>query len=572
MFCNKCGKPIEEGQTICPECAALEAQDTFELNQPVGKKTKKRNWKLPVILSSVVLLLAAAAVLVWGFFISGTFLPAQNYMMKVEKKAVSESLSSVGKVYGTFMSAKPSENELKMGAKADMHLLLGEEVIEMIESYAAERGEDADLSFLSDIAIDLETAMEGKFTLMNMGIGLNNKSVLTMSMLTNAQDMEMYFGLPELSDTFMKIKPEMPDNSGYPGAAVVPTVDYEEILEMVEQMQEVLPSEETFTALLEKYILLVLEQIEDAEKETETVKVGDAEQKLNVITVKLSEKDALKIAKAVLKEAKGDKDLKKILQDIGDYAEEVGSDAIDEDLYDSFKAGIESALESIDYAMEDASNKATLEIKTYVNNQMEIVGRSIKEKESGMKVSYITVWQGKKFGFEAKLADQIEIKGEGTKNKGVISGEYELVVNDEEMLTVEVSDYDEKKAEEGYPTFTLLIKPSEELLDSALGSASSVASLLLDDLAVELKFNTSETKADTSIKLLTGDKLLFGITASMENKEIAVEEPEKYITVNGEADLEQWAQNIDLDSLLQKLEDAGVPVDLVKNLFPAEAA
>ena len=572
MFCNKCGKPIEEGQTICPECAALEAQDTFELNQPVGKKTKKRNWKLPVILSSVVLLLAAAAVLVWGFFISGTFLPAQNYMMKVEKKAVSESLSSVGKVYGTFMSAKPSENELKMGAKADMHLLLGEEVIEMIESYAAERGEDADLSFLSDIAIDLETAMEGKFTLMNMGIGLNNKSVLTMSMLTNAQDMEMYFGLPELSDTFMKIKPEMPDNSGYPGAAVVPTVDYEEILEIVEQMQEVLPSEETFTALLEKYILLVLEQIEDAEKETETVKVGDAEQKLNVITVKLSEKDALKIAKAVLKEAKGDKDLKKILQDIGDYAEEVGSDAIDEDLYDSFKAGIESALESIDYAMEDASNKATLEIKTYVNNQMEIVGRSIKEKESGMKVSYITVWQGKKFGFEAKLADQIEIKGEGTKNKGVISGEYELVVNDEEMLTVEVSDYDEKKAEEGYPTGTLLIKPSEELLDSALGSASSVASLLLDDLAVELKFNTSETKADTSIKLLTGDKLLFGITASMENKEIAVEEPEKYITVNGEADLEQWAQNIDLDSLLQKLEDAGVPVDLVKNLFPAEAA
>jgi len=137
---------------------------------------------------------------------------------------------------------------------------------------------------------------------------------------------------------------------------------------------------------------------------------------------------------------------------------------------------------------------------------------------------------------------------------------------------VEVSDYDEKKAEEGYPTGTLLIKPSEELLDSALGSASSVASLLLDDLAVELKFNTSETKADTSIKLLTGDKLLFGITASMENKEIAVEEPEKYITVNGEADLEQWAQNIDLDSLLQKLEDAGVPVDLVKNLFPAEAA
>ena len=572
MFCNKCGKPIEEGQTICPECAALEAQDTFELNQPVGKKTKKRNWKLPVILSSVVLLLAAAAVLVWGFFISGTFLPAQNYMMKVEKKAVSESLSSVGKVYGTFMSAKPSENELKMGAKADVHLLLGEEVIEMIESYAAERGEDADLSFLSDIAIDLETAMEGKFTLMNMGIGLNNKSVLTMSMLTNAQDMEMYFGLPELSDTFMKIKPEMPDNSGYPGAAVVPTVDYEEILEMVEQMQEVLPSEETFTALLEKYILLVLEQIEDAEKETETVKVGDAEQKLNVITVKLSEKDALKIAKAVLKEAKGDKDLKKILQDIGDYAEEVGSDAIDEDLYDSFKAGIESALESIDYAMEDASNKATLEIKTYVNNQMEIVGRSIKEKESGTKVSYITVWQGKKFGFEAKLPQDIEIKGEGTKNKGVISGEYELVVNDEEMLTVEISDYDEKKAEEGYPTGTLLIKPSEELLDSALGSASSVASLLLDDLAVELKFNTSETKADTSIKLLTGDKLLFGITASMENKEIAVEEPEKYITVNGEADLEQWAQNIDLDSLLQKLEDAGVPADLVKNLFPAEAA
>lgn len=572
MFCNKCGKPIEEGQTICPECAALEAQDTFELNQPVGKKTKKRNWKLPVILTSVVLVLAAAAVLVWGFFISGTFLPAQNYMMKVEEKAVSESLSSVGKVYGTFMSAKPSENELKTGAKADVHLLLGEEVIEMIESYAAERGEDADLSFLSDIAIDLETAMEGKFTQMNMGIGLNNKSVLTMSMLTNMQDMEMYFGLPELSDTFMKIKPEMPDNSGYPGAAVVPTVDYEEILEMVEQMQEVLPSEETFTALLEKYILLVLEQIEDAEKETETVKVGDAEQKLNVITVKLSEKDALKIAKAVLKEAKGDKDLKKILQDIGDYAEEVGSDTIDEDLYDSFKAGIESTLESIDYAMEDASNKATLEIKTYVNNKMEIVGRSIKEKESGMKVSYVTVWQGKNFGFEAKLADQIEIKGEGTKNKGVISGEYELVVNDEEMLTVEISDYDEKKAEEGYPTGTLLIKPSEELLDSALGSASSVASLLLDDLAVELKFNTSETKADTSIKLLTGDKLLFGITASMENKEIAVEEPEKYITVNGEADLEQWAQNIDLDSLLQKLEDAGVPADLVKNLFPAEAA
>lgn len=553
---------------MCPECAAKMApkQDLFELNQPDKKPQKKRKRKLPWIISAVAVVLVLAFVAVWGFMISGAFLPADAYMQKVEEKAITSMTADLGKVYGTFMSAKPSQNKLQSGAEVETHLQLGDEVIDALEAYLFNSSDsDMDLSFLKDISVKGNMAMDGNKTQMIYDLGLNSETILTMSMLVNMKDMEIFMGVPSLSEQFIKI--DMGELTGNTPGAAVPSVDYEQMTEMIRKMQEMLPDEETFTALVEKYLMLAIEQIEGVDKETETVEVGDVEQKLTVITVKLSEKDVLKIAKAVLKEAKSDSELKSVIKDIGKFGQEQGIIPNGEDLYNQFKEAIDGALEALEQKLEDASTKKELVIETYVNNKMEIVGRTIKNKAmDDFEISYITVWKGKNFAFEAKLPKGIEISGEGTEKKNILNGEYELSVNGVDYLTVELKDYDKKKAEEGYPSFTLLLKPDEELLDSMnLGSNPALA-LLGDDLALEIKFSTTETKANMGFKVLAGKKMLFGITTSTKQTDGKVTEPDNYITVDSDQELESWLETLDLEELMNKLENAGVSRELLESI------
>ena len=573
MFCYECGKPVEGEQLMCPECAAKMApkQDLFELNQPDKKPQKKRKRKLPWILSAVAVVLILSFVAVWGFMISGAFLPADAYMQKVEKKAITSMTGDLGEIYGKFMSAEPSQNKVQNGAEVETHVQFGDEMIDMLEAYLFNSSDgEMDLSFLKDISIKGNMAMDGNKTQMVYDLGLNNKTVLTMSMLMNMKDMEIFMGIPSLSEQFIKI--DMEELTGNTGTAMpsTPAVDYEQMGEMIQKMQQMLPDEETFTALLEKYLLLAIEQIENIDKQTEKVSVGDVEQKLTVVTVKLSEKDVLKIAKAVLKEAKSDSELKRVIKNIGKNGEELGIIPNGEDLYNQFKAAVDSALEELEGNLEDASTKKVLVIETYVNNKMEIVGRTIKNKAmDDFELSYITVWKGKNFAFEAKLPSGIEISGEGTEKKNVLNAEYELSVNGKDYLSVELQDYDKKKAEEGYPSFTLRIEPAEDLLDSIpSGGGNDVAGALMnllgDDLALEIKFSTTKTKAEMGFKVLAGKKMLFGITSSVKQTEGTVTEPDNYITVDSDRDLEKWLESLDLEALMTKLENAGVPRELLE--------
>ena len=140
MFCYECGKPVEGEQLMCPECAAKMApkQDLFELNQPDKKPQKKRKRKLPWILSAVAVVLILSFVAVWGFMISGAFLPADAYMQKVEKKAITSMTGDLGEIYGKFMSAEPSQNKVQNGAEVETHVQFGDEMIDMLEIQLAD--------------------------------------------------------------------------------------------------------------------------------------------------------------------------------------------------------------------------------------------------------------------------------------------------------------------------------------------------------------------------------------------------------------------------------------------------
>lgn len=67
MFCKFCGKEIEDGIAVCPECGEY-----------LGEKAKKKNvWKLVLICAAAVVLLAALAwVVYWG--VTGGFTPKKN--------------------------------------------------------------------------------------------------------------------------------------------------------------------------------------------------------------------------------------------------------------------------------------------------------------------------------------------------------------------------------------------------------------------------------------------------------------------------------------------------------------
>lgn len=604
MFCMYCGKPTEGEQKVCAECAAARsrtgapqsapvtqkaepfAEEAFQLNTPAAKPAKpakaaKKPGKVGLIVAAVaavvVVAVLAVVLLAPGFF-ARTFGSPEDYMEHVEEKSVEQVADMVADVYGS-LTGKAEQKANAVGV--DVHLQLGDALLSGLMMGMTGEGVDMDLSWLSDIALEIDAVAEGDAGQSDIGIGLGSQRILTASVIFDMAEQAMWMGLPELSEDYLLVDiAALSEASGMDMSAVMAQQ------EDLQQLLEKLPSEEVINELLNKYMAIALSHIDDVKKDTKTMEVDDIEQELTEITAKIHEEDLLEMAIEMLETLKDDKQAQELFATAVEYYsmvspsyetvwnEATGSyeyvPAEDIDAQELLEDFIEEGLDTLEDMLDDAEKSNYIKIESYVNNADEVVGRTIGISGQDEEISYITVWDGDEFEFEALLAE-VEITGKGSREKGLIEAEYVLNAEGMEVLTLEVSDWDEKQAEAGYLSGTLRLVPSDMLLSELMYSMDySVASILSGgNLALEIDLNMTEEHSAAAVKLMADRTMLLGITLSTSTSEDG-----KVDTPSGEVDLivdgmpneealQRWILDMDFAAVLQNMRAAGVPSDLV---------
>lgn len=649
MFCMKCGKPTEDGQTICPECAAaaqpvqeqpvqipveeqpapaqepvyeapvqepvyeapmqepmyqapmqepvyqapmqepaVPAEELFNLNfsSEMPENTKKslppqKKKLLTGIIAGVVALAIVAVGLLgffawgWGEWIQNLFwklLPAEEYKEKVEEKAlVNEEANNetallkqgLVDVYGAFVNyAGPQDSS----AEVNLNLDLGEELVSLLELAVGNQLPEG-LEIPTNASLSLGSTAVGDSTQLDIGLGLNKVDLLKLRAIIDTAKKLGYMGIlsPEgMSEEFFSVDITEAMEQMEDGYALVT---------LLQDLAAELPSQEAFSEMLDRYILLALAQIEEVEKETEKVEVDGVKQTFTVLTYEISEETLQDIAIAILEEAEDDETLFQIVQAFCNFANEMGAlqvEAYSDDYWVSYEPAyydpdeifnkIPELIEQL--KEEEVSDEKLFTIDTYVDGKANICGRKIEIEDADAEIFYITAVSGNKAGFlaEAEIEGQkVKLEGSGKVKKDQLTATLVLEAAKQEMLVVELENFHIK---EHTGTIRIMLgDDAKELLEENMGEAAGIASILnVVDMSIELDIGADSIAVGLSID----DKQLITVSLSAatgDSPKISL--PTKSQLVENSADMKEWLSKVDMGKLADQLGKAGLPAQLV---------
>ena len=606
MFCSKCGKQLPDNCAFCGQCgtpvakapvqpiaqppveeipveevrpetvaevpvaeavpapaaeAPVEAPVFAQFEAPKPKKKSKK--KLIGWLSAAAAVVVAGAVAIGAFWepLQGAWVENfgsdQDYMSYVEQNSTQKLTDTLSSGYGSVVEAVEklasgsagSTGTVGSGAyEMNMKLTVGDKVITMAEDMLeAEAGEKIELDWLSSIDIAMNTNVKDSLQQIGMALNIGETELAKLDMILNMDKGELFLAIPTLSDKYLKGELEMDMSAAMPSAG-------SEMLDLLssEELLKALPTEDELNKLLDKYIGIIFDNLDDVEKSTKTVKISGVSQKLTVLKTTIDGDDVVNVATALMKAAKDDKQIEKIITNLAGFMED--NDLIEDadDAYDMFVESIEEALE----AMEDADlgDELELVLTDYVNDAHEVVGRRI-EVNGQQILYYAEVRDGGKVAFELET-EGLQIYGDGTEKNGVVNAEYTLLIAGDELCTLTLVDF---KSNAENVSGKIRIAPSSDFMEGfgkGLGVDSATASAIaLLDPQLELVLENTKSSSKIEINLLSGSDMLVGIAIS--GKEATAGKitlpDDKNVYEQDEA--EEWLQDLDVEKLIETLED-----------------
>jgi len=537
-------------------------QDTFVLNTPetAGKKKKKNK-----LLTGIIALVTAAAVVVGGiigwpyianFFKKTTSTP-QDYNKDTITSTVADADGALITTYSALRDLLTSGiDPTNAAAEAAVRLKIDEDLLKSILGpvLADAPIDPEDLACLSDISVKLDyNAKDGGFELTAIPV-LGDTELVTIEAGADLEDGLFWFRLPELSDEYVTGEFD-PSDLG---------LDMDEMqaaFATVGQVAEILPEEEVVVRLLEKYIPLALGEIDDVKEKDTKLEAGGIEQSVTAVTSGISQKTAIKMVKACLKEVQKDKDIKAILEDMSIYltggSTSGGSQILDQ---------IPDLIEQLDENLEDADDEAVFKLTTYVDSKGALKGLSLEMDGMEMATAY-SVSKGDDFACVVEVPEaDLYLTGEGADKGGIINAIYTLEFQGTELGTVELNNFDSKGMTKG----TIIITPSDELFELMGGNNAAVSVLASAGMSLEVSFETGKDEGSCAIALLAkGEDMLRLSVDSQLKKPTAVQAQTGGIDFNDDEAGMNWVMGWDYEAVLDNLRDGGVPGELVDMLQQA---
>lgn len=542
MFCEKCGRPTEEGQTLCTECATEQTPkqeaSAFTVNTNPEEPPKKKG-----LLGWIIGGVALVAAIVAAIFIFGG-----EPETPAEPKTLSENVvEAAGAAYGSLLES------LQAPAGATKHtvtITAGEELTGLLETLLASQDMQVELSWLKSITLQVTGGQAENAAGADLGIGLNGKNLLTLKAFLDLAEKELYATIPELNEAALKLTLNEEDlgidTSELGGLVNVPQ-------EMAASLVKDLPDQAAFEAALKSYITLILDTVKEGQKEQKSIAVGEASQQVTATTWQLSEQDVLNTVIAVLEKAKTDETVKQFITAFCNYANNYASSLTEEAGVsvealkpDTILAQIPELIEDLK-AVEAEDTKITIVL--YTDEQNTLRGMLFKDTEDKTVLDYRRVTAGDKTVMELVLPDEIVLKGETTADTTRV----ELVVETESMVTVYLETIDGTKTIRIVPGTALMEALSEDV--PVLGMASG------------LELRLSRKEGAMNVELWLNGKCFLGFSyAAAAGEAYTPVKPEKAASADNGLALMGWASKLNFDSLIQSLKDAGMPQNYLDSL------
>lgn len=615
MFCSYCGKELPEGAAFCSQCGkALAVQEvtveetpaaevlaeepavaaeettvvqetdvmqqdaTFPTETPAPAvetaeepAPKKRRFPLKWLIAALVAVVAVGALLLNMSTIVGTVIKIfgsdTDYYRYVELKAVKNGTDTVADYYGLIKDTFTDDEKKVQGS---FRPVLGDEAKELLKDLPA----DVNLDWLNDLEVSYTGNYKDNAVMLELAVAVADGDPLKAVGILNSTDGKLFASLPSVSDTYLEFDMNSavaPDSDVSEGGLLVvpPSMSANSVLDgfltdndLMDDLRDVLPSDKELDKLLDRYFAVALDMVEVSAADKAVLTIGGVEQKCTVSTIEITQKQCLDIVAAVLREAKSDKDIKSIIADVQEFIDEkVKDEKID--LYAEYTAALDDMLASLKSSEDNATNDVFAVMTTYISQQHEIIGRRIALADAEV-LYYATAQKGSAFATEMKIANVVKLSGKGTKKGDVVSGEYDVEVQGAVLAKLTVKDFDEGKAEDGYLNGTFRITPKKALFEMMDLDEEAALMLTTYDPSLEFVMKNSKNASEMAINLYKDESLFFGLVfESKTGKADTIVFPENTVDGSDEEALMNWLDQIEGDTVEEKLESIGVPEEIM---------
>jgi len=542
------------------------ANVTNEVKEAMGEAAEKVK-KMPKTALFIVAAIALVLIVILANFkkvtnsVNKLVSSPEKYYASVEKSQIKELAGSFADSYDNNVLENIDFNNYSIDYGIEVEL--SEEARELLEG--ALNVDDTEA--FKKMAADFFISLKGDVLSAEASATFGKDKLISANAVADMEKGEAYAQIPELSSKYIGVSlDEYAEDF---------TEQFSVMMEQNEALVAALPKAKTVEKLIKRYLTIAVENVDSVKEDKGTIKVGDIEQKCTTIRVRIKEEDAYNIAKAILEEAKDDKDLHNVIAEFAVVAAELEEEEIDADeVIDMFVEEIESALDELE-EIEEFDSEEEIVMNLWVDNKGEIIGREIEVNDETI-FSYKMAQKGNKFEYKAVLVadpdydEEIIFEGSGKKNSSTLNGEFALKMKMDEktskFLEVKVEDYKIKKANEGYIDGSFTFSISDEFLREA--NAGMAAAIISD---YELKFDVKSGKKDAmiAVSILDNEEMFAKLTVDAKIGSGKSAKLPKGILVEDEEDIMEWAETIDTKKFLKKIEKSDLPVEIVESIEDA---
>ncbi len=541
-----------------------------------GEKMKKSVKIALIAIVSVLVVAGAVTAAFWGNIsnaIAKSTKTPEEYYVYVEES----NLETTTSTFYSLLNLGDSKKEFKEGSKFSLKLEAGEGISDIANlvlgsSESIEWFKSIEFSGDAHVSNDL---VSGSFK----GL-LNDKDIIDAKIIADMKNENAYISIPMITgDKFIKLPTAasegeaMEDEFGgsLEGSEVSSTVSG--FLESLNQetINNILPTEKVFAKLLVKYFNVLVDNLGNAETSSDTLEIGGVAQECTLITLKVDEIDFYNGIKAVLNEVKTDEEIEKIVRA---YAAETEEDP--DQLMDDFVKSVFFAIEEIDKKVSSLSEKPASEIaaeevtlKTWVDKKGNVAARKIEAE--GSELFFGNAKKGSELATEVRFIDEeqkVVFSGKGSLKRDKLSGNYAISVKDEEILKLNVADFDLGALEDDcelYGKFT--ISAGKDLTNKIFGDDEVQEEVLNLIKTAEIKFDINKTTF--ALDISANSKTIIKMTATESKIDYAassIPEESKVVDATDDEALGEMIANFDVQKIIDKLVEAGVPQDLIDSM------
>lgn len=550
MFCEQCGKKIEDGDKFCGVCgwqvpAESPVETPVETTAGIpAEMPKKKGKALPIVIGAVAVLVIVAIALIM-------FLPAvfrrnfsspEKYFQYVAKQYVKEKSANMASSYSDILNVIDFVDK---DISVDFAWEMDKDITEIISIAAG-----SDMAFLENGKFGVDFSLGKELMGAGADVALNDVEIGSAEFIVDILEDNLYLSIPDFMNKYLGMEMEEYGME----------ID-EDMFEVLENVIELLPDAKVVESLTNKYYGIVIDCVEDVEKEKDTIKAEGVSQDVIALTVTVDEDTLYAVIEAVSEEMLQDKELKTLIMNVAELVEEDPDDC-----YDMFVDAIEELQDELDGSLD---MEEEVEFVLYVNDADEICGFEMEIDSEA--ITYVMPKSGDKFGFEASI-DSYEgdfaLVGSGKITGNKLNGEFAIEADGVSYVDIAVKDLDTKKADAGQIsgefTFTL---PSNLINLLAMETDGMLPDL--ERYALKLVTDGNSTSETLKLALMEDKKTLIAVemTATIAKQEsIKVPDDKNVVWLDDEEALLEVILDCDWNKLLDRLEDAELPSAIVDEL------